>query len=199
MHPAPSLAEAPPKTDESRSPAPPPGHGLGPAGGTSHHSPPTPSQSVSPPLRKGTPSVLSNQSPATPPAVGNARPPVDGNNSSYGAETSPNLHQSIFSVTDGSDLSNHRRATRRRTGPLSQQQREKAALIRKLGACPDCRRRRVAVSQSAPTGLHFLSNTPASAAPSHIPLITICCATPPLAQSRGLFGVVANTRRAPTS
>lgn len=144
MHPAPSLAQAPPKTDGSRSPS----HGFGPAGGAHHHSPPTPSQSVSPPLRKDTPSSLANQSPATSPAAGNARLSVDpaGNSSSYGAETSPNLHQSIFSVTDGSDLSNHRRATRRRTGPLSQQQREKAALIRKLGACPDCRRRRVAVS-----------------------------------------------------
>jgi hypothetical protein len=29
---------------------------------------------------------------------------------------------------------------------LSQQSRERAALIRKLGACHDCRRRRVAVS-----------------------------------------------------
>lgn len=152
MHPAPSLAQAPPKTDGSRSPS----HGFGPAGGPQqqhhHHSPPTPSQSVSPPLRKDTPSSLANNqqhSPATSPAAGNARLSVDpaGNSSSYGAETSPNLHQSIFSVTDGSDLSNHRRATRRRTGPLSQQQREKAALIRKLGACPDCRRRRVAVSE----------------------------------------------------
>lgn len=41
-------------------------------------------------------------------------------------------------------MSNSRRANRRRTGPLSAEQREKAALIRKLGACPDCRRRRVA-------------------------------------------------------
>jgi hypothetical protein len=53
---------------------------------------------------------------------------------------------SVFHVKDGVDVSNRVRASRRRTGPLSQQQREKAALIRKLGACPDCRRRRVAVS-----------------------------------------------------
>ncbi|SPO02158.1 uncharacterized protein DNG_04831 [Cephalotrichum gorgonifer] len=165
MHPAPSLAEAPPKTDEyeSRSPAPHAahggGHGGGPAGATTQQSPPTPSQqpvsvsvslSVSPPLRTETPASLPNHSPATSPASAAARLSVDpaGNSSSYGAETSPNLHQSIFSVTDGSDLSNHRRATRRRTGPLSQQQREKAALIRKLGACPDCRRRRVACHPS---------------------------------------------------
>lgn len=60
----------------------------------------------------------------------------------YSAEAA----QSIFSVKDGLEISNSRRASRRRTGPLSAQQREKAALIRKLGACSDCRRRRVAVS-----------------------------------------------------
>ncbi|EXM29394.1 hypothetical protein FOTG_05526 [Fusarium oxysporum f. sp. vasinfectum 25433] len=38
--------------------------------------------------------------------------------------------------------------TSRRTGPLSQQSRERAALIRKLGACIDCRRRRVACHPS---------------------------------------------------
>ncbi|KAG5751336.1 hypothetical protein H9Q69_014227 [Fusarium xylarioides] len=38
--------------------------------------------------------------------------------------------------------------TTRRTGPLSQQSRERAALIRKLGACIDCRRRRVACHPS---------------------------------------------------
>jgi hypothetical protein len=158
MHPAPSLAEAPPKTDESRSPAPPQGLGGCPAGGTAQQRPATPSQSVSlsPPLRKDTP--LSNPSPTTSPAAGNSRLSAEssGNNSSYGAETSPTLHQSVFSVTDDSDLSNHRRATRRRTGPLSQQQREKAALIRKLGACSDCRRRRVAVSQASRSPLLFL-------------------------------------------
>lgn len=64
-------------------------------------------------------------------------------NGSFSDGGSPSL--SIFSVRNGEDLSNNRRATRRRTGPLSAQQREKAALIRKLGACGDCRRRRVAV------------------------------------------------------
>ncbi|PTB74028.1 hypothetical protein M440DRAFT_1404237 [Trichoderma longibrachiatum ATCC 18648] len=55
---------------------------------------------------------------------------------------------SIFSLKDGSDVSNSRRTSRRRTGPLSQQSRERAALIRKLGACVDCRRRRVACHPS---------------------------------------------------
>lgn len=63
-----------------------------------------------------------------------------------GDEVSPTFAaQAIFSVKDGSDLGAIRRPSRRRTGPLSASQREKAALIRKLGACIDCRRRRVAV------------------------------------------------------
>ncbi|KAL1888230.1 hypothetical protein Sste5346_009704 [Sporothrix stenoceras] len=62
-----------------------------------------------------------------------------------GDEVSPTFAaQNIFSVKDGSDLGAIRRPSRRRTGPLSASQREKAALIRKLGACIDCRRRRVA-------------------------------------------------------
>ncbi|ODA80519.1 hypothetical protein RJ55_03478 [Drechmeria coniospora] len=69
---------------------------------------------------------------------------IETSNTSYSADTSPSLHQSIFSLKDGSDISNTRRTSRRRTGPLSQQSRERAALIRKLGACADCRRRRVA-------------------------------------------------------
>ncbi|PHH83690.1 hypothetical protein CDD82_4652 [Ophiocordyceps australis] len=69
---------------------------------------------------------------------------AETSNTSYSADTSPSLHQSIFSIKDGSDVSNTRRTSRRRTGPLSQQSRERAALIRKLGACTDCRRRRVA-------------------------------------------------------
>lgn len=96
--------------------------------------------SVSPPLRKDTCSSISTQ--ATTATLAS----VETTNTSYSADTSPNLHQSIFSVKDGSDVSNNRRASRRRTGPLSQQSRERAALIRKLGACHDCRRRRVAVS-----------------------------------------------------
>jgi hypothetical protein len=67
----------------------------------------------------------------------------DTNGTNYSVQSS----QSIFSVKDGAEVANNRRASRRRTGPLSAQQREKAALIRKLGACADCRRRRVAVSR----------------------------------------------------
>ena len=65
-----------------------------------------------------------------------------------GDEHSPTFPtQAIFSAKDGSDPNAIRRPSRRRTGPLSASQREKAALIRKLGACNDCRRRRVAVSE----------------------------------------------------
>ncbi|KAK5992921.1 hypothetical protein PT974_06346 [Cladobotryum mycophilum] len=105
--------------------------------------PPTPSTIhyapiASPPLRQDTSSSISTQ--ATTATLAS----TETNNTSYSADTSPNLHQSIFSLKDGSDVSNSRRTSRRRTGPLSQQSRERAALIRKLGACGDCRRRRVA-------------------------------------------------------
>ncbi|KAG9256132.1 uncharacterized protein F5Z01DRAFT_635085 [Emericellopsis atlantica] len=111
------------------------------AGPASVHTPPAPYyvQATSPPPpRQTTSSSASTQ--ATSATIGSA----ETNNTSYSADTSPTLHQSIFSLKDGSDVSNNRRTSRRRTGPLSQQSREKAALIRKLGACKDCRRRRVA-------------------------------------------------------
>lgn len=101
---------------------------------------------VTPPLRKDTCSSISTQ------ATSATLASTETNNTSYSADTSPNLHQSIFSIKDGSDVSNNRRTSRRRTGPLSQQSRERAALIRKLGACIDCRRRRVAVSHILSSG-----------------------------------------------
>ncbi|KAL6877008.1 hypothetical protein J3F83DRAFT_759356 [Trichoderma novae-zelandiae] len=97
---------------------------------------------ASPPMRQDTGSSISTQ--ATTATLAS----TETNNTSYSADTSPNLHQSIFSLKDGSDVSNSRRTSRRRTGPLSQQSRERAALIRKLGACVDCRRRRVACHPS---------------------------------------------------
>ena len=51
----------------------------------------------------------------------------------------------VSPVKNESATSPVRPASRRRTGPLSAIQRERAALIRKLGQCEDCRRRRVAV------------------------------------------------------
>ncbi|KHN97713.1 uncharacterized protein MAM_04728 [Metarhizium album ARSEF 1941] len=109
---------------------------------------PTPSHPIhsdSLPPRKNTLSSISTQATTATTATTAS---AETNNTSYSAETSPGLHQSIFSVKDGSDVSNIRRPSRRRTGPLSQQSRERAALIRKLGACHDCRRRRVACHPS---------------------------------------------------
>ncbi|TQW08186.1 hypothetical protein IF2G_04062 [Cordyceps javanica] len=114
-----------------------------------HHRPSTPSAgsvnllhyaASAAPLRNETASSVSTQATAATTAT---LASSETNPTSYSADTSPSLHQSIFSIKDGTDVSNNRRASRRRTGPLSQQSRERAALIRKLGACHDCRRRRV--------------------------------------------------------
>lgn len=48
----------------------------------------------------------------------------DSGASAYSVESS----QSIFSAKDGLEVSSNRRASRRRTGPLSAAQREKAAV-----------------------------------------------------------------------
>ncbi|KAL2199881.1 hypothetical protein P885DRAFT_66781 [Corynascus similis CBS 632.67] len=64
---------------------------------------------------------------------------------SYSGASSPTFAvQGVFSARDGTNVTPQRRASRRRTGPLTAVQRERAHLIRKMGACPDCRRRRVA-------------------------------------------------------
>ncbi|KAI1398783.1 hypothetical protein F4819DRAFT_13088 [Hypoxylon fuscum] len=158
MHPAPSLSESFPKDSKnedrgqqhvhqteqqpgggrqsSQQPQPHQGQGAHPEHVQHESLPPSPSQSA-PPMRKDTGSSTStNVTDAT--TVTNAS--TDTTSTAYSVESS----QSIFSVKDGSEISHNRRASRRRTGPLSAQQREKAALIRKLGACADCRRRRVA-------------------------------------------------------
>ncbi|VUC30012.1 unnamed protein product [Clonostachys rosea] len=106
-----------------------------------HHQHPSSALS-SPPPRKDTASSISTQ------ATSATQASTETTNTSYSSDTSPTLHQSIFSLKDGTDVSNSRRTSRRRTGPLSQQSRERAALIRKLGACSDCRRRRVACKPS---------------------------------------------------
>lgn len=56
--------------------------------------------------------------------------------------------QPRFSVGNGIDVTPSRRpsSTRRRQGPLTAEQRRKASVIRRLGACPSCKKRRVAVS-----------------------------------------------------
>ncbi|KAI1365990.1 hypothetical protein F5Y08DRAFT_157578 [Xylaria arbuscula] len=149
MHPAPSLAESFPKSTKTddrsqhvyETPQQPrlahAAH-LGPPEPLKieNHSDYSVSQS-SPPMRKDTASSTSTNASDTTVVTATS---TDTSTTAYSVESS----QSIFSVKDGSEISSNRRASRRRTGPLSAAQREKAALIRKLGACPDCRRRRVA-------------------------------------------------------
>lgn len=132
-----------------------------------HHHPHHNLHPVTPPLRKDTCSSISTQ------ATSATLASTETNNTSYSADTSPNLHQSIFSIKDGSDVSNNRRTSRRRTGPLSQQSRERAALIRKLGACIDCRRRRVAVSHT-----HSVPRKPFYIDLYANPCLHYCSATP---------------------
>ncbi|KAI1122236.1 hypothetical protein F5Y10DRAFT_77923 [Nemania abortiva] len=149
MHPAPSLAESFPKSTKTddrtqhvyetpQQPRLPHAAHLGPPEPLKieNHSDYSVSQS-SPPMRKDTASSTSTNASDTTVVTTTS---TDTSTTAYSVESS----QSIFSVKDGSEISSNRRASRRRTGPLSAAQREKAALIRKLGACPDCRRRRVA-------------------------------------------------------
>lgn len=150
MHPAPNLAEAPPKSDErprQHSPASPDNansHAVS-NGTLEHHGHPDP---TSPPVRKDTTSSTSTTATAATLAT------LGSNESAattYSTETSPSFaNQAVFHVKDGNEVTAQRRPSRRRTGPLSNLQRERAALIRKLGACSDCRRRRVAVSSGPP-------------------------------------------------
>ncbi len=64
----------------------------------------------------------------------------------------------IFAVRDGANVTASQRP-RRRTGPLTQLQRARARIIRRLGACPDCRRKRVAVSFCALKPCHLRIST----------------------------------------
>ncbi|KAI0839124.1 hypothetical protein F5Y06DRAFT_266072 [Hypoxylon sp. FL0890] len=139
--------------------------------------PASPSQSATPTRKDTGSSTSTTATDAT--AVSNGS--TDTNSTAYSVESS----QSIFSAKDGAEISHNRRASRRRTGPLSAQQREKAALIRKLGACADCRRRRVAChpnhhnmtwedamrkyrSSSPLQDLAPLAGRPISPAPNHV-------------------------------
>lgn len=80
-------------------------------------------------------------------------PPSTPSMAHYVSIASPPLRQDTGSsvstqATTATLASTETNNTSRRTGPLSQQSRERAALIRKLGACVDCRRRRVACHPS---------------------------------------------------
>lgn len=153
MHPAPSLSEAPPSRDEPRQQGQQqPQQQQRPMSAGSAATDPgrTPSTPSSPHMRidaasSASPTVTTvtsgSAAVATSSEVSGDPPPYSAD-----ADVSPTFAtQAIFSARDGSDQNAIRRPSRRRTGPLSASQREKAALIRKLGACGDCRRRRVAV------------------------------------------------------
>lgn len=103
--------------------------------------------SASPPVRKDTDSSISTVATVLTAALA----AEDTNGTAYSSvASSPTNYasQGVFSAKDGASVAPQRRATRRRVGPLTTLQRERAHLIRKMGACPDCRRRRVAVSSS---------------------------------------------------
>jgi hypothetical protein len=100
---------------------------------------------TSPPARKDTNSSVST---AVTDATSLTVVTGDTPGSPYSSVTSSPTFaaHAVFSARDGSNVGPQRRASRRRTGPLTAIQRDRAHLIRKMGACPDCRRRRVAVS-----------------------------------------------------
>ncbi|KAL2161405.1 hypothetical protein VTH06DRAFT_7966 [Thermothelomyces fergusii] len=149
QHPDPHLAEGPPNSSDSSRPvshlpASPETHIASKAGPEAHHVL-QPDGGASPPTRKDTNSSISttatlgnsttvgtDETPGTPYSRLGSPPP-----STYAA-------QGVFSARAETSASPQRRASRRRTGPLTAIQRERAHLIRKIGACPDCRRRRVA-------------------------------------------------------
>ncbi|KAL2258854.1 hypothetical protein VTK26DRAFT_7670 [Humicola hyalothermophila] len=146
MHPAPNLAEAPPnESDEPRSvqhiSSSPENHIAAHATTENHVHPDNPPP-ASPPVRKDTNSSTSTTATvSTLATITSTETPA----TTYSVNGSPSFTtQAVFSARDGTNVVSQRRASRRRTGPLTALQRERAHLIRKMGACVDCRRRRVA-------------------------------------------------------
>lgn len=166
MHPAPSLFEAPP-TGSPRPEDPRLGHHGVRASSSSGQSPrrssmTTPffeSYTLESSLGRRSLSQRSPTSPSTQlEATTSTNPvaPTDLNagetaSTPYSNASSPATgpSQSVFPINGASSEGGaSRRASRRRTGPLSAESRERAGVIRRLGACPDCRRRRVACHPS---------------------------------------------------
>lgn len=163
MHPAPSLIEAPPRKSP-RPDYPRPSqqalHALsatqGPGQSPSNNffTPYAPSdyttgldvlrqgRSSSPPLRQDT--HLSTSTTATN-ATSNSLTSAATAASPRSTASSPSAYpgQNLPFSVNSSELGQGKKPNRRRTGPLNPEQREKAAIIRKMGACDDCRRRRV--------------------------------------------------------
>lgn len=155
MQPAPGLAEAPPNNEESRNGsnlAASPESQSSPGEHDGHNG------SASPPVRKDTISSTSTTATTTSTVATITSNDTTATALSIESPTHSFNGHAVFSVADaqGPIITPHRinsslRPSRRRTGPLSAEQRERAALIRKLRACPDCRRRRVAVSTAHPS------------------------------------------------
>jgi len=118
------------------------------AGHAANHTPDDPVRLPGPVSRKDTSSSTATNAPT----IASTLTSTDSTNTQYSVETaSPTFAapgQAVFSAKDGSNVNaqQQRRPSRRRTGPLTAIQRQRAHLIRKMGACSDCRRRRVAVS-----------------------------------------------------
>lgn len=163
MHPAPSLIEAPPRKDsrsdyhrssQQASHALSTTRGTGQSHSNNFYAPYAASdyttglealrqgRSLSPPLRKDT--HLSTSTTATN-ATGTSLTSAVTAASPGSTASSPPAYpgQNIPFSVNNLELGQGKRPNRRRTGPLSPEQREKAAIIRKMGACEDCRRRRV--------------------------------------------------------
>ena len=150
MHPVPALSEALPTHDEPRNGS----NLLGSPKSESRSSPGEigrhngSARSASPPVRKDTiSSTATNSTLATIISTGTAATAATALSIESPTNNNYSSGHAVFPVSDAENANQQqRRPSRRRTGPLSAEQREKAALIRKIKACTDCRRRRVAVS-----------------------------------------------------
>lgn len=165
MHPAPSLFEAPP-TGSPRPEDPRLGHHGVRGSSSSGHSPRRGSMTTmyfdNYTLEHGlNRRSLSQTSPTSPPTQHETLPStnapaiVNANageaaSTPYSNASSPitGPSQTVFPINEALDRASNRRASRRRTGPLSAESRERAGVIRRVGACDDCRRRRVACDVS---------------------------------------------------
>lgn len=171
MHPAPSLFEAPPtgspRPEDPRSgqhgvrapsasgQSPRRGSGTSPffEGYTPNHGagrrPLGQRNSTSPPMRHDTISSTSTSTNATSTTIPNLTT-AETASTPYSTASSPtNLpSQVVFPINEGSEGGSNKKPSRRRTGPLSAESRERAGMIRKVGACYECRRRRVACHPS---------------------------------------------------
>lgn len=165
MHPAPSLYEAPP-TGSPRPENPRLGHHGVRSSSSSGQSPGRGSLTTS--LFEGytlesnlgrrslsqrspiSPSTQHDTAPSTNAAVFGSLTAGETASTPYSNVSSPTSgpRQVVFPLHETSEYGGIKKPSRRRTGPLSAESREKASVIRRLGACEDCRRRRVACDPS---------------------------------------------------